>query len=130
MPENFNQFWERYNIKLQRAYLPAERKMLRSSAISSANEPVLRNQLNTVNSQIIAASLQLVQDHKANPTVFALPVGDNAIFRQKKTSQPTIDSEDRLFEIPDPFKQIWFFDSGKQDTERKLFLATLRTSCT
>ena len=44
MPENSNQFWERYNLKQQRAYLPAERKTLRSTAISSANEGVVRNQ--------------------------------------------------------------------------------------
>ena len=87
----------------------------------------VRNQLNPVNSQIIAASLQLVQDEKA--TQLSLP-SRSALTRtlnrsKQTTSLPTIATDDRHFEIPDRFKQFCLFDSGKQDTERILIFGDL-----
>ena len=86
------------------------------------------NQLNPLNSQIIAASLQLVQDDKA--TQLTLPSRSaltRPLNRSKPTkSLPTIATDDRHFEIPDLFKQFCLFDSGKQDTERKLFCGDIK----
>ena len=87
----------------------------------------VRSQLNPVNSQIIAASLQLVQDEKA--TQLSLP-SRSALTRtlnrsKQTTSLPTIATDDRHFEIPDRFKQFCLFDSGKQDTERILIFGDL-----
>ena len=71
----------------------------------------VRNQLNPVNSQISAASLQLVQDQKA--TQLSLP-SRSALTRtlnrsKQTTSLPTIATDDRHFEKPDRFKQFCFF---------------------
>ena len=73
MPENFNHFWERISQSNKHSHeLNAGRSEARQ-LVQQMKETV-RSQLNPVNSQIIAASLQLVQDEKSNPTVFALPV--------------------------------------------------------
>ena len=87
----------------------------------------VRNQLNPVNSQIIAASLQLVQDEKTTqlslPSRLALT---RTLNRSKQTaSLPTIATDDRHFEIPDRFKQFCLFDSGKQDTQRILIFGDI-----
>ena len=89
------------------------------------------NQLNTVNSQIIAAGLQLVQDDRA--TVFAqlfLPFRSaitRTLNRCKQTSsRPTIATDDRYFEIPDRSKHFCLCDSWKQDTERILIFGDIK----
>ena len=87
----------------------------------------VRNQLNPVNSQIIAASLQLVQDEKTTqlslPSRLALT---RTLNRSEQTaSLPTIATDDRHFEIPDRFKQFCLFDSGKQDTQRILIFGDI-----
>ena len=87
----------------------------------------VRNQLNPVNSRIIAASLQLVQDD--NATKLSLPFWSartRTLNRSKQTtSQPTFATYDRHFEIPDRVKQLCLFDSGKQDTERILIFGVI-----
>ena len=126
MPENFNHFWERISQSNEHSHeLNAGRSEARQ-LVQQMKETV-RSQLNPVNSQIIAASLQLVQDEKA--TQLSLP-SRSALTRtlnrsKQTTSLPTIATDDRHFEISDRFKQFCLFDSGKQDTERILIFGDL-----
>ena len=79
------------------------------------------------NSQIIAASLQLVQDEKATQLSLSSRLALTRTLNRSKqtTSLPTIATDDCHFEVPDRFKQFRLFDSGKQDTERILIFGAI-----
>ena len=86
----------------------------------------VRSQLNPVNSQIIAASLQLVQDDKATQlSLLSRSALTQFLNRSKQTpSLPTIATDDPI-KIPDPFTLFCLFDSGTQDTERILIFGDI-----
>ena len=97
MSENFNHFWERYNLKQQEHSHELSAGRSEARQLVQQMKETVGNQLNPVKTQIIATNLQLMQDDKA--TQLSLPfrsaIRQTYNRRKQTTSLPTIVTDDQ-----------------------------------